>query len=318
MITLARLLLVGCFLVLMAGCDRNAESGLSSVRQELNPPTEAYVNARTCSEADATCQSLVDLYDRKPGFKESLRSALAAAEVSVPEWLPVALTSKLIRQDRGGESLVIGRACEPRNCAQFLYVAQNEATDRLYGFYRTNEQIDWFGQPDDAEKALLCNTEQFCHLEPRLSEIRPQLNKLGFPEMTQLTEFSNCTEFKGGLSSRDGFVCREQYLAQCAYASGSCSVSSEFVGDQLAQIAFKYKYRQIRYDELKKVLDKTYGKATEQIIRPDAPNNSTAWVSTWTNGNVRIVLRRVKGSAYDDVWISLSDGGYVLFNSAER
>lgn len=108
--------------MLAAGCERNAENDALSLRQELNPPAGAYVRARACTVEDVACQTLVDLYERKPGFKESLTSALAAADIPVPDWLAVALSTKILRQTQGPDSVVTGRACEPRNCAEFLYV----------------------------------------------------------------------------------------------------------------------------------------------------------------------------------------------------
>ena len=246
-IFLSRLFFWCSLAVLLVGCDRNADNEALSSRQELNPPAGAYVSAKACTQEDAACQTLVDLYERKPGFKESLISSLAAADITVPDWLPVALSTKLMRQAQESDSVVTGRACEPRNCAEFLYVAQNEASSRLYGFYRSNDRLIWFGEPDDADKALLCNAEQFCQLEPRQSEVRSSLAKAGYPEIVQLSDFNQCTEFKGGLSSRDGFVCRDQHLTVCPYTTMACTISSEFVGQQLAKIAFKYKFQSVKY-----------------------------------------------------------------------
>lgn len=317
---LYRPLLMLFMVFIMMGCDRHRETEQALAREELNPPAAAYVSARACSAEDLSCLSLIDLYERKPGFKESVQSAFSGGDMSLPPWFSEGLTTRLIRKTQGSDTYVMGRTCEPRNCAQFLYLAQNERSGDVYGFYRSNEQMLWFGQADDAEKALLCSDDQYCQLEARKSEIPELLNQLALPELTQLAGFTQCQEYKGGLSNLDGFVCRDQFIAQCAYSSAGCTVSSEFVGVQLAKISFKYKYRQLKYDELKMLLDKRYGKSEVQVIKPDTPNGSTAWVSGWSAGNVDISARRVKGksaqgTAYDDFWLVLSEKGFVLFNT---
>lgn len=67
-IFLSRLFFWCSLAVLLVGCDRNADNEALSSRQELNPPAGAYVSAKACTQEDAACQTLVDLYERKPGF----------------------------------------------------------------------------------------------------------------------------------------------------------------------------------------------------------------------------------------------------------
>lgn len=198
------------FVILLSGCGR--QDARESSREELNPPLSAYTQVIPCSPEDTSCQTLLDMYERKPGFKEQLLVALEQSGLGRPLWLDKALSTRLIHTNFREVPLLIGRACEPRNCAQVLYVAYDAAAPRVFGFYRTNERVQWFGNPDDGEKARLCEEEPVCALEPQISELPQVLTRWSFPMLTQSVEFANCTEYKGGITSKDGMVCSEQFV----------------------------------------------------------------------------------------------------------
>lgn len=313
-------LLVGALVMLLAACDRFGQGNTpTSARDELNPPASAYTQAAPCTPEDNACHTLVDYYQRKPGFKENLQRELDEAGIPRPLWIEDALTTSVKRSTLNEVPVMIGHACEPRNCAQVLYVGYVEPTQHLFGFYRTNDRVRWFGNPDDAEKILLCNEDQLCTLEPKVSEISPVLSQFGFPLLNQSANFLDCTEFKGGITAKNGFACREQFVPSCPYGSSGCTASAEFVNDQLAALSFKYKFRQIKYEALRKDLDKAYGKVETQLIQTNASTNVSSWVSEWHDGRVTITLRRVKGvnvlgERYDDVWIVFVDKAFTLFN----
>lgn len=310
-----------CLLALaLSACDLPGQGGVQAQnREELNPPASAYTQVAPCALGDSGCRTLVDYYLRKPGFKERLLQVLDEGGVNRPLWLENALANPLKRDALNNEMIVIGQVCEPRNCAQVLYVGYVEATQRLFGFYRTNERLYWFGSPDDAEKSLVCAQDQLCALESKVSEIPPLLSRLGFPVFNQSVEFLSCTEYKGGITSKNGFACREQFVPNCPNSTGGCTVSAEFVSDQLAALSYKYKFRLMKYEELKKQLDKTYGKSETQLMQPDKASKDSSWVTEWSDGRVTITLRRIKGTnalgeRYDDVWVLFADKAFVLFN----
>lgn len=314
-------ILLICLLALaLTACDLHGQDGLQAKnREELNPPANAYTEAIPCTQQDTACQTLRDFYQRKPGFKETLHRALDDAGVSRPLWLENPLTTAITRTNLNNEPLLIGHACEPRNCAQVIYIGYVDHAQRVFGFYRTNERLQWFGSPDEAEKSLICAEDQLCTLESKVSEIPPLLMKIGFPSITQPAEFTDCTEYKGGITTKNGFACREQFVTHCPFSSAGCTVSGEFVSDQLAALSFKYKSRLVKSEELKKVLDKAYGKAETQLSQPDPSSKVSSWVSEWQDGRVAITLRRIKGinglgERYDDVWISFADKAFALFN----
>lgn len=304
----------------VVACDQHGQGGAQAPnRDELNPPASAYTQAVPCTLEDRSCQTLVDYYQRKPGFKETLLRTLDEAGVNRPLWLEGALTTSVVHSNVNDSPLIIGHACEPRNCAQVIYVGYVEATQHLFGFFRTNERLQWFGNPDEAEKARICAEDQLCTLEPKVSEIPPLLLKLGFPAINQPAEFTNCTEYKGGITAKNGFACREQFVPNCPFTSGGCTVSGEFVSDQLAALSFKYKFKLMKTEELKNILDKTYGKAETQIIQPDTASKVSSWVTEWQDSRVTITLRRIKGvnalgERYDDVWVTFVDKAFALFN----
>lgn len=304
--------------VLLVACGQH--DARDSARAELNPPANAYTQAAPCSAEDTNCQTLLDMYERKPGFKEQLVVALELSEIARPLWLDNALSTRLVRTSDHGVPLVMGRVCEPRNCAQILYVAYKPEPSRVFGFYRTNDRAQWFGDPDDAEKVRLCEAEPACPMENRVSELPQVLVRWSYPLFTQPAEFPRCDEIKGGITAKDGFVCSEQFVVKCPYAVNGCTVSGQFVGDQPASLSFKGKYRQIKYDELKKALDKAYGVAETTTVQPDAANKQLAsWTTVWKDGRVEITLRRVKGvnalgERYDDVWMVFADKAFALFN----
>ena len=312
------LLLMG--VVVIAACSgRGDDETGRAARNELNPPESAYTQAAPCAVTDSGCQTLVDFYDRKPGFKELLLQALAQAEIPDPNWLGEALTSRVQRTTLNDAPYIVGRACEPRNCAQVLYVAFNEVTQQLFGFYRSNSTLRWFGNADEAQMAFLCARDQLCQLEAKVSELRPVLGKLGFPEWAQLSDFASCYELKGGISTKDGFVCKEQFAPKCPYTTNGCAVNAEFVNEELASISFKYKFKGVKNDELKRSLDQAYGKAEVQVIKPDASGTLTSWNSSWSTGRVLISMKRIKGrnaqgEGYDDLWVTFADTGFALFN----
>lgn len=321
MIKLLKPLLLICLLgVAITACDQRWQGGAQATnRDELNPPPSAYTQAAPCTQQDSNCQTLLDFYQRKPGFKEILHRALDEAGISRPLWLENPLTTAVTRTALNNEPLLIGHACEPRNCAQVIYIGYIEQKQHVFGFYRTNERLQWFGNPEDAEKSRICSEDQLCTLETKVSQIPPLLLRLGFPVVSQPSEFTDCTEYKGGITAKNGFACREQFVANCSFSSGGCTVSGEFVSDQLAALSFKYKSQLLKSEELKKLLDKAYGKAETQLIEPDTSNKVSSWVSEWQDGRVSITLRRIKGinalgERYDDVWVSFTDKAFALFN----
>lgn len=314
---LRRALCMGCLAVLLTSCSRSDERGTE--RAELNPPASAYTQAAPCSEGDASCQTLLDMYERKPGFKEQLVVALDAAGLARPLWMDNALSTRLIRTTYRNTPLLIGHACEPRNCAQVLYVAYDTASSRLFGFYRTNERVKWFGDPDEGEKARLCEEEPLCSLEPLASQLPAALARWSYPVFSQPVEFTNCTEYKGGMLSKDGFICGEQLVPQCPYGSAGCTVGAQFVGDQLASVSFKYKTSNASIEELKKAFNKVYGAAETTVTQPDPAGKLGSWVTLWRDGRVEMTLRRVRGvnaqgQRYDDTWMIFVDKAFPLFN----
>lgn len=317
---LKRISLIPLLGLALVACDQRGQGALQATnRDELNPPASAYTQAAPCSPQDSTCQTLLDFYLRKPGFKENLLRTLDDAGVSRPLWMENPLTNGVSHTSLNEVPLVIGHACEPRNCAQVIYVGYVETTQQVFGFYRTNERLQWFGNPDEAQKERLCAEDQLCTLETKVSEIPPLLLKLGFPAINQPAEFANCTEYKGGITAKNGFACREQFVPNCPFASGGCTVSGEFVSDQVAALSFKYKFRLMKNEDLKKILDKAYGKAETQLIQPDTASKVSSWVTEWQDGRVTITLRRIKGvnplgERYDDVWVSFVDKAFALFN----
>lgn len=314
---LKTILSILCVAVLLSACDR--QGAIEATREELNPPTSAYTNAAPCSAEDAACQTLLDMYERKPGFKEQLVTALEASGVARPLWLESALSTRLLRTTYQSSPLIIGRVCEPRNCAQLLYVAYGENGARVFGFYRSNERLQWFGDPDADEKSRLCEEDPVCSLESKVSELPSILARWSYPTLIQAADFANCTELKGGITAKDGFVCAEQFAAKCPFSAVGCTVSGQFVGDQAASLSFKYKYRNVKYDDMRKALDKAYGTVEPVVIQPEATGKVSSSVSVWKDGRVQITLRRVKGvnalgERYDDVWIVFEDRAFALFN----
>lgn len=292
---------------------------MDQAREELNPPQQAYTQAVPCGPSDLACQTLVDLYMKKPGFKELLSSQMVQSGLAVPDWLSEGLSSRLVVKSIEDQPVVTGRACEPRNCAQVLMVGYGESTGRLFGLLRSHERIQWFGDPVEAEKDVLCTQDQLCSLEEKTSEIPGLLTRLELPTLTQVSRFAECTEYRGGLSTKDGFVCKEQFLPECPFATKGCTVSAQFVNQQLASISFKYKQRTMKRDELPKALARTLEGAGEETSQMDATGKNGVWVTTWQNGRVQTTLRRVKGvnalgERYDDVWLIFSDKAFSLFN----
>lgn len=299
--------------------ERGQEAGQNRMRDELNPPPAAYTKSAPCGLQDEACQTLVDFYKRKPGFKETFIQVLSAAEMNLPLWIERALTTSVQRVQLDGDTLLIGQACEPRNCAEVFYVGYVESTQQMFGFYRTNNRLQWFGVASDAEKERLCAEDQLCTLEDKVSEIPALLTRFGFPSFVQPSDFSECKEYKGGITAKNGFACRDQFVRSCPMGSAGCTVASEFVNEQLASISYKYNNLQIKNDGLKKTLNNAYGKSETQQIKAEGAIKATTWITEWQDGRVRITLRRVKGGnvqggSYDDVWVVFVDQAFALFN----
>ena len=309
---------------LLAACGQEGKDGdRQAMREELNPPSVAYTQVVPCSLEDASCKTLVDFYERKPGFKEGLQQAMSAAGIGHPKWLEEALSTKLISKKLNDQLYVVGRACEPQNCAQILYVGFNEQNQQIFGFMRTNETMQWFGHPDELQKEWFCELDQLCQLEPKQSELKPALAQFGFPELVQLTDFYDCKEMKGGIRSKDGFLCNEQYVPKCPFSTTGCAVSARFVNDQLAMISYKYKFKGIKNEDLKKKLDQAYGKSDIQTMNTDGAAGLSGWVGEWKAGRIQVTIKRVKvtGSnreSYDDLWISFADTGLLVSNERTR
>ena len=303
--------------VLLVACGQ--EGDRQSARDELNPPSAAYTQVVPCSSEDASCKTLVDFYERKPGFKEMLQSSLSAAGISTPKWIDEALSAKLSTKTHNDQRVTFGRACEPQNCAQILYVAYNEQSQQVFGFLRSNEAIQWFGNPDAAQMDWLCDQDQLCQMEPKKSELRPVLAQFGFPELVQLIDFNDCKEVKGGLRSKDLFICNEQYVPKCPLGNSGCAVSARFVNDQLAGVSYKYKFKEVKNEDLRKKLDQAYGKCTVEAMNAHSSAGLSGWVCDWSAGRIQVTMKRVKetGSpkaSYDDLWISFADTGLLVSN----
>gem|GEM_PF-3354940 len=310
--------------LLLTSCGQDGNKGdRQAARDELNPPSSAYTHAVPCSIEDTSCKTLVDFYERKPGFKEILMNSMDVAGIGLPKWMDVALSTKLISKKLNDQIIIVGRACEPQNCAEILYVAYNEQSQQVFGFLRSNETIQWFGNPDTAQMDWLCNQDQLCQLQPKRSEIKPVLGQLGFPESIQLTDFYDCREIKGGLRSKDMSLCNEQYVPKCPFGNNGCAVSARFVNDQLAEISYKYKYKEVKSDDFRKKLNQAYGKCDTQVIKTDPSASLSGWVCEWSTGRVMVTMKRVKGTgaprvSYDDLWISFADLGLLVSNEQDH
>ena len=120
------------------------------------------------------------------------------------------------------------------------------------------------------------------------------------------------------MTAKDGFVCKEQFLSNCPYGPKGCTVSAQFVGQQVAELSYKYKTKSMKRDDMQKALEKAYGTGQEDSVQIDTKGREGEWITRWTAGRASITIRRINGvnklgERYDDTWLIFTDKAFTLF-----
>jgi hypothetical protein len=283
----------------ITGCGPSDQERKANIQAELNPPASAYSAVVPCSSRDESCKYPRDLFSKRAEFKESTLNLLRKYQIEVPQWLFNGVEAELIRSSliSSSSTRIYASVCEPHHCPHAFGFLFREDGGAPVGLYQTKGgQFVWLGDPTVEERNFLCQQSYDCSEQRKNRGLARILNDLGFPASTDISKFSNCSNFKTNNSKVQQFeVCDAQPQSDCPFSNNArCMVDAEFINGEVRKLTFDYQYGEVNGDGFKNELDRRYGNSAVVEKVPDGVPMKT-WSASWQADEVQITLDRLKG-----------------------